>query len=154
MYLDNIPLPQPHPAPAVELTRPYITHATLAISASGLAIVDSWLDPRDPRDATIVYCLPGDANRRALVWDEVTGWRHGRFESGHQGIRTVLFDVAYLGGGVLPSGTDLTGRLLAGVSEPRREYRSIRDLDDGLDEALASEFSWPTDFRKELLVTV
>lgn len=139
MYQDNIPLP--HPDPWIDLTRPYITHAALAIGASGLVVVDTWLDPRNPRDATIVYSCPEVAHRRALVWDEVTGWRHGRFEGGHQGIRTTLSDVAYLGGGILPAGADLTARLLAGVSEPRREYRSFDDINDGFDDALGRDFS-------------
>ena len=134
MYQDNIPLP--HPDLWVDLTRRYVTEAVQALGTGLLKIESSWLDPRDPRDATIVYTLPGTGSRRALVWDEMTGWRHGRFESGYQGIRTVLSDVAYLGGGVLPNSTELAGRLLASASEPRREYRSITDLHDGLDDAL------------------
>ena len=154
MYQDNIPLPLSHPDPWVDLTRPYITHAVLAIGASGLVVVDTWLDPHDPRDATIVYSFSEVAHRRALVWDEVTGWRHGRFEGGHQGIRTTLSEVAYLGDRVLLSGPDLTRRLLAGVSEPRREYRSVTDIHDGLDDALGREFSQWADVGKVLSVTV
>jgi hypothetical protein len=58
------------------------------------------------------------------------------FQSGERGVRTVLSATAYLGGGVLPQGTGLVGRVLAGASEPRREYRSVADRQDGLDSAL------------------
>ena len=154
MYQDNIPMPFPHQDPWVELTRPYITHAVLALGASGLAIVNTWLDPSGPRDATIVYSPADAAYRCALVWDEVTGWRHGRFEGGRQGIRTTLSDVAYLGGGVLPSGADLAAGLLAGVSESRREYRSDTDVHDGLDDTLRHEFSRWANAGTVLPVTV
>jgi hypothetical protein len=45
--------------------------------------------------------------------------------------------MTYLGGGVLLSSIDLVARLLAGASGPRREYRSVSDLHDGLDDALS-----------------
>ncbi len=138
MYQDNIPLP--HPDPWIELTRHYVTEAVQALGAGGLKIERSWLDPRDPRDATIVYSVPHLADLRAVVWDEVTGWRQGGFEDGRQGVRTKLSDMTYLGGGVLLSGAELTGRLLADPSEPRREYRSVTDLRDGLDDRLSREF--------------
>jgi hypothetical protein len=108
--------------------------------ASGLYVQDSWLDPMGPRDATFVYTDPTagvPGKEFALVWDEVTGWRMGGFESGHQGVRTVLSDTKYLGGGVLPQGSDLFNRLRAGVSEPQHQYRSVADLRDGLDDALS-----------------
>lgn len=135
MYLDNIPLP--HHDPWIELTRRYVTEAVFALDARGLKVEHSWLDPRDPRDATIVYSTPDGAACQAAVWDEVTGWRQGRFESGRPGVRTDLSGVTYLGGGILLSSTELVGRLLAGTSEPRREYRSVSDLRDGLDDALS-----------------
>jgi hypothetical protein len=134
VYLDNIPLP--HHDPWIDLTRRYVTEAVQALGEADLEVRRSWLDPRDPRDATVVFTAPGEAADRAVVWDEVTGWRQGRFESGRQGSRTELSDMTYLGGGVLLSSTDLVARLLAGASEQRREYRSVSDLHDGLDEAL------------------
>ena len=139
MYQDNIPLP--HPDLWIDLTRRYVTAAVQALESGGLKVDRSWLDPRDPRDATIVYSHPEIGGLRALVWDEVTGWRHGSFIHGRQGIRTGLSGVAYLGGGVLPGGADLLARLQGQISEPRREHRSIADLRDGLDDALANRFS-------------
>jgi hypothetical protein len=102
----------------------------------------SWLDPRNPRDATIIFTHPASnvsAEKLALVWDEVTGWRRGVFESGQQGIRTVLSSTTYLGGGILPDGQELVSRVLAGTSEPRREHRSVADVRDGLDDALRTQ---------------
>ena len=134
MHQDNIP--SAHIDPSVDLTRSYITHVVRALSEGGVEVERSWLDPQDPRDATIVYRPDNDDDHFALVWDEVTGWRRGRFESGEPGVRTVLSAPAYLGGGLLPEGAELTQRLLTGMSEPRREYRSGTDQDDGLDDAL------------------
>ena len=131
--------PPAHPDPWVDVLRSYITRAVESLTASGLLVERSWLDPRDPRDATIIFTHPASnvsAEKLALVWDEVTGWRSGVFQSGERGVRTVLSGTAYLGGGVLPEGTGLVGRVLAGASEPRREYRSVADLQDGLDSAL------------------
>jgi hypothetical protein len=115
-----------------------MTKAVGALTAGGLQVERSWLDPRDPRDATIIYSHPASnvsAKELALVWDEVTGWRSGVFEGGRQGVRTVLSDTSYLGGSILLNGEELAGRVLAGVSEPRREYRTVTSR-DGLDEAL------------------
>ncbi len=136
MYEDNIPLP--HPDPWVNLLHGYVTSSVRALRAGGVLIDGSWLDPRDPRDATILCSMPGDETARpqALVWDEVTGWRLGRFEDGRPGTRTTLSEASYLGGGVLLDVASLTGRVLAGVSEPRREYRTVADLHDGLDDSL------------------
>ena len=138
MHQDNIPLP--HPDSWIELARQYVTSAVQALIADGLKVERSWLDPRDPRDATIVYSLPEVTGPCALVWDEVTGWRRGRFSSGRQGVRTELSGVTYLGGGVLPSTAELVGRLVGRACEPYREYRSATDLRDGLDDALAHGF--------------
>ena len=132
-------MPLSHPDPWVNVLRGYVTEAVEAIDEHGLVVKRSWLDPRDPRDATIVFTHPASNVRTkelALVWDEVTGWRSGIFESGEQGVRTLLSDPRYLGGGVLLDGQDLAGRVLAGATEPRREHRSVADLRDGLDDAL------------------
>lgn len=131
--------PAQHEDPWVDVLRGYVTKAVEDLSEGGLTVERSWLDPRNPRDATIIFTHPASnvsAEKLALVWDEVTGWRSGVFQSGEQGIRTELSDTAYLGGGVLPEGTGLVTRVLAGASEPRREYRSVADLHDGLDSAL------------------
>lgn len=101
-------------------------------------VVTWWNDPMDPRDATIL--LTGGT---ALVWDEESGWRHGRFLSGEQGVRTELAGVRYLCGGLLPEPARV-GRLLAEAragrsgSAHRPVYRSYRDYGDGLDGALAA----------------
>ena len=92
----------------------------------------SWLDPRE---ATIVFTGPApcvSSGPLALVWDEETGWRRGVFESGHQGIRTILSTATYLGSGVLPGHPELVNRLLSGADEPRRPYRRVTDLHDAL----------------------
>ncbi len=132
-------MPLSHPDPWVNALRGYVTEAVEAIGEHGLMVKRSWLDPRDPRDATIVFTHPASnvsTKELALVWDEVTGWRSGILESGEQGVRTVLSDPRYLGGGVLLDGQDLAGRVLAGATEPRRAHRSVADLRDGLDDAL------------------
>jgi Family of unknown function (DUF6292) len=137
--MNGYPAPAPHPDPWVNLLRSHVTKAVEALTAGGLQVERSWLDPRDPRDATIIYSHPASnvsAEKQALVWDEVTGWRSGAFEGGRQGVRTVLSDSSYLGGGILLGGEELVGRVLARVSEPRREYRTVTSLRDGLDEAL------------------
>lgn len=128
--MDHYFIPSRHPDPRVDVTRAYVTQAVLALVAAGVRVRASWLDPREPRDATILY---GDD--AALVWDEETGWRRGRFVSGEQGVRTVLTEVVYLGGGALPAPDDVAHRVTAGVTAPHRVYRRWTDLDrfdDGL----------------------
>ena len=132
-------IPPTHPDPWVNLLHGYVTGAVKNLAEGGLRIEHSWLDPRNPRDATIIYTHPASsasAEKLALVWDEETGWRQGVFRGGQQGIRTVLSDTTYLGGGVLLEDSALVGRVLAGASEPRSEFRSVADLHDGLDDAL------------------
>jgi hypothetical protein len=111
--------------------RGYMTRAVQALTATGLQVQRSWLDPEGPRDATIVL-----ARTKALVFDEVTGWRYGSYVSGQQGVRTTLSDIRYLGGGVLLDTRELAHKVLNDCSAPRREYRSFTDLHDGLDDAL------------------
>ena len=133
------PAPAAHPDPWVDALRGYVTRAVEGLATGNLLVERSWLDPRDPRDATIIFSDPAanvSAEKFALVWDEVTGWRRGTFVSGLQGVRTVLSDVSYLGGGVLPDENNMVGRVLAGASEPRQAYRSVADLRDGLDDTL------------------
>jgi hypothetical protein len=123
----------------VNMLRGYVTATVEALATGNLLIERSWLDPRDPRDATIIFSDPAanvSAEQLALVWDEVTGWRRGKFVSGEQGVRTELANPSHLGGGVLPDEDDVLNRVLAGASEPRRVYRSVADLRDGLDDAL------------------
>ncbi|HEU5155736.1 MAG TPA: DUF6292 family protein [Streptosporangiaceae bacterium] len=129
--------PDPHFDPWVNLLQGYITALSAALAGQGARIERSWLDPRDPRDATITYssaATPGEL--RALVWDEVTGCRTGRFVSGRQGVRTELTDAVYLGGGVLVEPREVAARLATGVTAPRRTFRSYDDVRDGLDDAL------------------
>ena len=131
--------PPAHPDPWVDVLRSYITRAVESLTASGLLVERSWLDPRDPRDATIIFTHPASnvsAPKLALVWDEVSGWRRGSFESGQQGERTVLSGTSYLGGRMVPSYRELTSRVLSGADEPRRAHRAVTDLRDGLDDAL------------------
>jgi|SRR5450755_3052184 hypothetical protein len=132
-------VPAPHVDPWVDVTRGYVSKAVRSLAAGGVHVEENWLDPRNPRDATIIFTHPASnvsAEKLALVWDEVSGWRYGIFKSGHQGVRTALSSVSYLGGGVLLETPELVGRLLAGTSEPRQQYRSVTDLHDGLDDTL------------------
>ncbi len=126
----NFREPLPHPDFHVDMTRNYVTHGVRALTAMGLVVDRSWLDPSDPRDATIVL---GDS--RALVWDEAMGWRIGRFKAGEQGVRTSLDDAAHLGGGPLPSPAELARRVAGGMTAPARAYRSYADA-DGFGDAL------------------
>lgn len=127
-------IPEQHKDPWLDLLRPYVTQTVLGLQAAGLDVREAWLDPYDPRDATVVL-----ANSEALVFDEVTGWRYGRFLAGQPGVRTALDDVRYVGGGVLPNAGELAHRVINGISVPRRDYRSVTDLHDGLDDALRAQ---------------
>jgi hypothetical protein len=130
-------IPQPHPDPWVDLLRGYVSQAVRALAGNDLQVRRSWLDPCDPRDATIVY-VPRDGvpdRELALVWDEETG----TYESGEQGVRTELGDAAFVGGGALVDPRELAERLLDGTTAPRRAYRSYTDLRDGLDDALRDQ---------------
>jgi hypothetical protein len=136
---DYFPAPTAHPDPWVNVLHGYVTRTVERLTAGGLLIERSWLDPRNPRDATVIFSDPASnvsADKLALVWDEVGGWRRGTFVSGEQGVRTVLSDVSHLGGGVLPTENDVVNRVLAGASEPQCAHRSVADLRDGLDDAL------------------
>jgi hypothetical protein len=135
-------IPETHPDRWVDLTRGYVTEAILALTQRGFQVDRSWLDPRDPRDATILYTPSVNApssestELRALVWDEETGWRDGRFDGGRPGVRTALDDVSYLGGGPLIEAGELAHRVLEGHRGDLVTYRSYRDVRDGFDDTL------------------
>ena len=133
--MDPRMIPDVHPNPRLNLMRDYVAETVRALAEGGLRVDRSWLDPEKPRDSTILY-HGADEGMRALVWDEETGWRTGAYVHGEPGVRTELNDAAYLGGGVLATPGDVAGRLHDGVREPRRAYRSMWDLRDGLDDAL------------------
>ncbi|GIH91556.1 DUF6292 family protein [Planobispora siamensis] len=120
---------EPYSAQWLALPVPYVRRVAEAL---GETVADWWDDPFDPRDATILL-TGGDA----MVWDEESGWRRGRFVAGRKGERTVLDDVRYLGGGVLPEPRLVPG-LLTGTRRGRPAYRSFRDLHDGFDARLAA----------------
>jgi Family of unknown function (DUF6292) len=120
-----------HEDPWVNLLGPHVGEVMEALNASGLETHSAWLDPYDPRDATIRL-----VNSRALVYEAVSGWRYGQFLSGRQGLRTQLADISYVGGGLLPDSREVAHRFANGLSAPRTAYRSVDDLRDGLDEAL------------------
>ncbi|MFC4910510.1 DUF6292 family protein [Actinomadura gamaensis] len=130
------PVPARHPDPWVDRTHGYVTHVVTTLGRAGVRVESCWLDPSGPRDATIVTRSGSDL--RALVWDEETGWREGRFVSGRQGERTVLDSVRYLGGDVLLDGDAVLDRLLTGVSEAPRAFRSHDDHHDGFAARLDS----------------
>jgi hypothetical protein len=134
--LDENILPQRHVDPWVDLLRGYISQAVEVLSRGGLHIEGSWLDPCGPRDATVLYSSSAEP-KMALVWDEATGWRRGHFVGGRQGVRTLLGQPVYLGGGVMLDPRELTHRVTNGAPTQRNQYRSHTDLRDGLDDALA-----------------
>lgn len=133
--MDPRMIPDAHPNPRLNLMRDYVAETVRALVEGGLRVDRSWLDPERPRDATILYGGV-DEEPRALVWDEETGWRTGGYVQGGPGVRTELTGVAYLGGGVLARPDETGERLRTGVWSARTVYRSMRDLRDGLDDAL------------------
>lgn len=128
--------PEVHPDPWLELLGGYVRETVCALAEGGLRPRASWLDPRDPRDATILLDGDGLAPGRALVWDEETGWRTGTYVDGRQGVRTELAGTTHLGGGVLVRPAEVAGRLRAGTTAPAERHRSYRAAHDGLDDAL------------------
>jgi hypothetical protein len=138
--MDPCIIPSAHPDAWIDLLRGYTTAIVSELSRQGITVSRSWLDPGDPRDATILYTLaPGrDGHRdtRALVWDEETGWRTGRFVSGHQGVRTKLSKPAHIGGGLLPTGSEVALKIKSGTTAAPLVLRSHADTHDGLDDAL------------------
>jgi uncharacterized protein DUF6292 len=126
-----------HPDEWVNLPETYIRVLMAALADEGVAMPEAWMDPRGPRDATILLDLPG-RSRQALVWDEETGLRVGEFVAGRQGIRTELAETAYLGGGLLPTPREAVQRLLHGTFVPKTTYRLHTAVRDGLDDHLRS----------------
>jgi hypothetical protein len=131
-------LPGTHEDPWLNLLHGYATEAVLALQNRGVSVDRSWLDPRDPRDATIVYTVRDETN--ALVWDEEYGWRVGRYEGGEQGERTRLSGTAHLGGGVLLEPDALAHHLVTGATAPAHKLRSYDDVRDGLDDTLRHKY--------------
>jgi len=123
-------MPEPYSSTWLSLPVHYVAPVAGAL---GARVLDWWDDPCDPRDATIRLIDGG-----ALVWDEESGWRHGRFVSGEKGTRTVLSGVRYLGGGVLPRPAEIVSLLAGPGSADRPRYRAYTDVHDGFDQALES----------------
>jgi hypothetical protein len=132
-------LPGPHPDSSIEAIRPYIIEVVTGLVGHGIRIVDSWLDPMGPRDATIRFLLYSDgpnSSQSALVWDEETGWRRGLFVDGQPGTHTILSDATQIGGGLLPPGQEVAGRVIRKATASPQKLRSFWHTADGFDDAL------------------
>jgi hypothetical protein len=109
----------------------------LVVDILGPEVADWWEGPCDPRHATVML-----VDGAALVWDEESGWRLGRYVSGCRDEHTELSGVRYLGGGLLPR----PGRVPVSLSDARAgvgtssawrpTYRSHRSCHDGFGNAL------------------
>jgi len=133
-------MPARHEDPALDLLRPYVSATVQALRAQGVELERSWLDPSDPRDATIVCRVQGE--HLALVWDEETGWRSGRFVSGRQGERTRLDGEGYLGEDVLPAPETVALGVGAGAfTRPYRKLRDHRDAPEAFDAMVRAAYS-------------
>lgn len=124
--------PGDHPDPWVNLLKDYVSETVRALTYNGVCVQRSWLDPRDPRDATIVL-----ADAHALTWDEHRGWLLGGFVSGAPGVRTILSDPHRLAHDLLPNPSEIGTMAPAGTPV---EYRHFTDR-DGLDEALLKQWA-------------
>src|SRR5262249_9311956 len=124
-----------HEDPWLNMLHGYVTDAVQALKNQGISVNRSWLDPRDPRDATIVF-----DETSALVWDEEQGWQVGHYESGKQGERTQLTDTRFTGGGVLLEPNAMAHRLITGATAPQQKLRSYGDVRDGLDDTLRRQY--------------
>lgn len=136
-------IPAPHPDPDIDALRPMITSVVLAFVEHGIRVHASWLDPRDPRDATILYSLDtsrdASSGPLAAVWDEETGWRSGDFVSGSQGSRTTLTNVRFLGGGLLPDRGEVARMIAGQTTAVPQTYRRYTDSSDGFETALRAQ---------------
>lgn len=120
-----------------EWMRQPVGYVERVVAALGAEVADWWEGPCDPRHATVRL-----ADGSALVWDEESGWRLGRFVSGSRGEHAELSEVRYLGHGLLPK----PSRVPEALSEARGGvgassawkpcYRSHRNCRDGFDVAL------------------
>ncbi len=137
-------IPEPGTLAWVELPAHYVAATRAALAAAGIAVSASWIDPMDPRDATIVAAASVTGVPLALVWDECSGWRYGRFVSGRKGVRTVLREERSFGGELLPEPEMVAAAVrcvLDGtpIGSPERPFfRHFDDLGDGTDERLAA----------------
>jgi len=137
---DNGPLPTPYSPEWVRLPEPYVDTVALHLEAIGVAVIDHWNDPMDPRDATVIVREP-DGGRLRFVWDEESGWRYGPMDSDGW---TALEATRYLPGGLLPSPQEAAATVrgvLAGTctgTADRPRYRSFHDYRDGFDARLAA----------------
>jgi len=102
----------------------------MALAGRDIEVDRSWLDPRDPIDATILM------ESMALVWDEWRGWTAGRYVSGAPGERTVLEDSVSLGGGIALDPAHVAHLVKAGRVEAPVRARSRADVHDGLFDTL------------------
>lgn len=128
---DSLP-PLPHPDPQVDVIRGYITGLVDALDRQGMEVLHSWLDPRDPLDATI------QMRARTVVWNEEQGCIIGDFVSGRPGQRTVLSNATPLGGSVLLDPNLLAYLVKTGRTAPQVKPRSFAtDVRDGLYDGLA-----------------
>ncbi|WP_433187116.1 DUF6292 family protein [Actinoallomurus sp. CA-150999] len=145
--MNRLPVPGTHDW--VELPAHYLGATCAALTAAGIAVAESWVDPMDPRDATILLAVRPSSVLHAdvplaLVWDEMSGWRYGRFVSGRKGIRTRLDQERSFGGDLLPEPAMVAatmqcvfqGALVGATERPR--FRHYADLGDGTDERLAA----------------
>jgi hypothetical protein len=124
------PLPTAHPDPEIDLTRGYISAVVLALTGQNVEVDRSWLDPRDPIDATILM------ESMALVWDEWHGWTAGRYVSGAPGERTALEEPVPLGGGIALDPAHVAHLVKTGRVEAPVRARSRADARDGLFDTL------------------
>lgn len=124
----------------VRLPEPYVHAIAHELTARGVAVVDHWNDPMDPRDATVIV-RGHDGGRLRFVWDEESGWRYGPMDENGW---VPLHLTRYLAAGLLPAPAHvahLVDRVLhraieGAVQRPR--YRSFRDYGDALDGRLAA----------------
>ncbi|MGW4425400.1 DUF6292 family protein [Streptosporangium sp. NPDC004631] len=112
-------------------------YVSRVVEALRSEVVGWWEGPYDPRTITVLL-IDGDA----LVWDEESGWRCGRYVIGDREHCTILTDTRYLGGGLLLTPErvpDAIADARAGLGNStawRPCYRSYRHYRDGFDRAL------------------
>jgi len=122
--------PERHPHPWVNLPFHYVQAVLWELERTGHVIDRAWLDPSDPRDATIVF-----TNLQALTWDESRGWLAGDYVGGEQGVRTVLADARQLVRKILPSSAEVATAVVRDLGTDPVQLRAYGTR-DGLDEQL------------------